>query len=79
MLFIAFWTIRVGSLHKAPAVDNVSTRPLNRLGPLRISELSEGVTVTNLATTQAIFRGKGEVVSVSDEEAEKPQTADQGI
>lgn len=58
---------------KEPAVDVVYARPFYPNHPLRIFELNEGVTIADLSTAQPIFKGRGEIVPISDEEIEEPQ------
>lgn len=58
---------------KGPVDEAISARPFNPNIPIRISEPSEGVKLAHLHTTQPIFRGRGEVVHISDEEIGEPQ------
>lgn len=64
---------------KEPAVEVFVARPFNPQTPLQILEPIEGVTVANLPTAHAIFRGRGEIIHVFDEKAKKPQVADQEV
>lgn len=56
---------------KEPTIKVVYARPFNPNLSLSISEPNEGVTLVDLPTTQLIFRGKGKLVLVFDNDIEE--------
>ena len=57
----------------------IYAQPYNPNPPLQICEPSEGLTVGILPTAQAIFRGRGEAIPISDEEVKEPQVGNQEV
>ncbi|KAM7499472.1 hypothetical protein LguiA_023886 [Lonicera macranthoides] len=60
-------------------VDVVTAQPLNSHAPLRISKLTNGISVAGLPPAQAIFRDKYEVIPIFDDKDDEPQIVDQEI